>query len=64
MHVDCNDHHWYQAAAGKILFHTIMAVADLPTPEVLAITQPSRTLRGAQSLYRSEELAATCSAPR
>lgn len=57
MHVACNDRHWYQTAADKILFHTIMEGARLPVPPVLAITQPSRTLRGAQSLSRPEEIA-------
>ncbi len=57
MHVACNDRHWYQAAADKILFHTIMAGAALPVPAVLAITQPGRTLRGAQSLDQPEQIA-------
>ena len=58
MHVACNDRHWYQVAADKILFHTIMAGAALPAPAVLAITQPGRTLRGAQTLDRPEEITA------
>ena len=42
MHVVCNDRHWYQTAADKILFHTIMAGANLPVPAVIAITQTGR----------------------
>ncbi len=57
MHVACNDRHWYQAAADKILFHTIMTGAALPVPAVMAVTQPGRTLRGAQSLDRPEQIA-------
>lgn len=58
MHVACNDRHWYQTAADKILFHTIMAGAGLPVPRVLAVTQPGRTLRGAASLDRPQAIAA------
>jgi hypothetical protein len=58
MHVACNERHWYQAAADKLLFHTIMSGAGLPTPEVLAITQPDRILRGARSLDGPEQIAA------
>jgi hypothetical protein len=39
MHVACNDRHWYQTAADKVLFQTIMTGAGLPVPEMLAITQ-------------------------
>ncbi len=41
MHVACNDPHWYQTAADKILFHTIMAGTGLPVPDVVAVTQPA-----------------------
>lgn len=58
MHVACNDRHWYQTAADKILFHTIMAGAQLPVPQVVAITQPGRALRGAASLDRPDEIRA------
>ena len=34
MHVACNDRHWYQTAADKVLFQTIMAGAALPVPHV------------------------------
>jgi hypothetical protein len=58
MHVACNDRHWYQAAADKILFHTIMAGARLPVPHAFAITQAGRTLSGATSAERPEAVAA------
>ena len=58
MHVACNDRHWYQTAADKILFHTIMAGARLPVPDVLAVTQEGRTLRGAAGLDRPDEIIA------
>ena len=44
MHLACNDRHWYQVAADKILFQTIMTGAGLPVPETLAVTQPMRWL--------------------
>jgi len=42
MHVACNDTGWYAAAADKLLFHTLMAGAGLPTPELLAVAGPGR----------------------
>lgn len=57
MHVACNDSHWYQTVADKILFHTIMTGARLSVPPVLAITQPGRSLVGARSLASPEETA-------
>ena len=50
MHVACNDRHWYQTAADKILFQTIMTGAGLPVPETLAVTQPLRWLPQAEAL--------------
>jgi hypothetical protein len=50
MHVACNDRHWYQTAADKILFHTIMAGAGLPVPSVLALTQTGRVLKGSSTV--------------
>jgi len=58
MHVACNDRHWYQTAADKILFHTIMAGAALPVPQVAAITQAGRRLRGARTLDGPDAIAA------
>jgi hypothetical protein len=53
MHLACNDRHWYQTAADKILFQTIMTGAGLPVPETLAVTQPLRWLPQAHSLIPS-----------
>ena len=57
MHLSCNDRHWYQTAADKILFQTIMTGAGLPVPETLAVTQPMRWLPNALALSGAEELA-------
>ena len=46
MRMAANDRHWFQTSADKILFHTIMAGADLPVPVLLAATQPSGSLAG------------------
>ena len=56
MHLACNDRHWYQTAADKILFQTIMTGAGLPVPETLAVTQPIRWLPQALALPGAEEL--------
>ena len=56
MHLACNDRHWYQTAADKILFQTIMTGAGLPVPETLAVTQPMRWLPNALALPGAEEL--------
>jgi hypothetical protein len=56
MHIACDDRHWYQTAADRILFHTITMGAGLPVPDVVAITQAGRTLRGAASLDRPDEI--------
>ena len=56
MHLACNDRHWYQTAADKILFQTIMTGAGLPVPETLAVTQPMRWLPNALALSGAEEL--------
>jgi hypothetical protein len=58
MHVACNDRHWYQAAADKILFHTIMGGAALPTPEFWRLPSPAGPLQVAQGLDHAEEIAA------
>ena len=57
MHLACNDQHWYQTAADKILFQTIMTGAGLPVPETLAVTQPSRWVSRAASLSDPNALA-------
>lgn len=58
MHIACNDRHWYQTAADKILFHTIMAGARLPVPQVVAVTQRGRSLQGAAAFDRPGAIAA------
>jgi hypothetical protein len=57
MHVTCNDRHWYQTAADKVLFQTIMTGAGLPVPEMLAVTQRLRWLPHAETLSESARLA-------
>ena len=42
MHFACNQVAWYATAADKLLFHTLMAGAGMPRPELLAVTQGSR----------------------
>jgi hypothetical protein len=58
MHVTANDRHWFQTAADKILFHTIMAGARLPVPELLAATQRGRVLPGIPILTNQDAAAA------
>jgi hypothetical protein len=56
MHVACNDRHWYQTSADKILYQTIMTGAGLPVPETLAVTQPLRWLSKAETLSEPKRL--------
>jgi hypothetical protein len=56
MHTACNDRHWYQTAADKILFQAIMMGMGLPVPETLAVTQPLRWLPGAVTLSDAKRL--------
>ncbi|MBW4091129.1 MAG: hypothetical protein HIU82_08475 [Proteobacteria bacterium] len=58
MHLACNDAHWYATAADKLLFHSVARGAGLPTPELLAVTHPSRRMRSARTLVGSEQIAA------
>jgi len=57
MHIACNDSHWYQTAADKILFQTISKGAGLPVPETLAITQHQRWLAQAETVSEPKQLA-------
>lgn len=57
MHLACNDRNWYQTAADKILFQTIMTGAGLPVPDTLAVTQPLRWLPQAAALPNPSLLA-------
>ena len=64
MHLACNDRHWYQTAADKILFQTIMTGAGLPVPENLAVTQPMRWLPQALALPGAEKFIGWLETPR
>jgi hypothetical protein len=57
MHLACNSRYWYAAAADKILFHTIMAGASLPVPDLLAITAANRSIPGIPNLSDATALA-------
>ncbi len=50
MHIACNNSGWYATAADKLLFHTLMTGAALPTPELLAITKSGRLAPGVRVL--------------
>jgi len=57
MHIACNDTGWYAAAADKLLFHTLMAGAGLPTPSLLAVTGPDRVAPSGQMLPDADSVA-------
>jgi len=57
MHFTCNDAGWYATAADKLLFHTLMAGAGLPTPKLLAVTGPSRPLPSGQAFADADSVA-------
>jgi len=63
MHIACNNTGWYATAADKLLFHTLMTGAGLPTPELLAITQPARRASGAQTLAETGAIAEFLQSP-
>ena len=50
MHIACNNTGWYATAADKLLFHTLLTGAGLPTPTLLAVTGPDRWLPHGQLL--------------
>lgn len=58
MHMACNHTGWYAAAADKLLFHTVMAGARLPTPTLLATTGAGRGPTGVPHLNDAAEIAA------
>ena len=58
MHLACNDTSWYATAADKLLFHSVMGGAGLPTPELLAVTHPARRAPPAQTLVGDEQIVA------
>ena len=57
MHVAAGSREWFAASADKVLFHSIMAAARLPTPETLAITQAGRHLAGVPTIAEIGDLA-------
>ena len=57
MHVAAGSREWFATSADKILFHSIMAAAQLPTPETLAITQAGRHLAGVPVISEAGSLA-------
>ena len=50
MHLACNRADWQAVAADKLLFHSLMAGAGMPAPELLAVAHPSRALPGIPAL--------------
>ena len=63
MHIACNNTGWYATAADKLLFHTLMTGAGLPTPELLAITHPARRVSRVQVLAGQDAIAAFLRSP-
>lgn len=63
MHLSCNSQYWYGTAADKILFHTIMAGAGLPVPDLLAITAQNRSIPGIPALGDPAAVAALLRRP-
>ena len=58
MHMACNNTGWYATAADKLLFHTLMTGAALPTPELLAVTKSGRLVPGVRVLAEEAGIAA------
>jgi hypothetical protein len=63
MHLACNSQYWYCAAADKILYHTIMAGAAMPIPDLVAISAENRTVSGIPNLTNPADLAALLRQP-
>jgi hypothetical protein len=63
MHLACNSQYWYCAAADKILFHTIMAGAQMPVPELIAISAEGRAIPGIPNVTDADALAALLRQP-
>ena len=57
MHVAAGSREWFATSADKILFQSIMAAAQLRTPETLAITQAGRHLAGVPNIAEAGDLA-------
>ena len=58
MHLACNRADWQAVAADKLLFHSLMAGAGMPTPELLAVTHRDRALPGVPALATQAGIAA------
>jgi hypothetical protein len=63
MHLACNSQYWYCAAADKILYHTIMTGAQMPIPELIAISAEGRAIPGIPNLTDADALAALLRKP-
>jgi hypothetical protein len=63
MHLACNSQFWYCAAADKILFHTIMTGAQMPVPDLIAISAEGRAIPGIPNLTDADTLAALLRKP-
>jgi hypothetical protein len=63
MHIACNNTGWYATAADKLLFHTLLTGAGLPTPTLLAVTGPDRWLPHGQLLRDETAIAASLRDP-
>jgi hypothetical protein len=63
MHLACNSQYWYCAAADKILFHTIMTGAQMPVPDLIAISAEGRAIPGIPNLTDADTLAALLRKP-
>jgi hypothetical protein len=57
MHVACNSALWYASAADKLVFHTLLAGAGLPRPDLLAITHPGRLTPSGRVLTGADDIA-------
>lgn len=55
MHLACNSLQWKATADDKLLFHSIMASAGFPLPELLAVVHPTRSLPGVRCLRSVDE---------
>jgi hypothetical protein len=63
MHLPCNSQYWYCAAADKILFHTIMSDAEMPVPDLIAISAEGRAIAGVPNLTDQASLASLLRQP-
>ena len=57
MHLACNKTEWQAVAADKLLFHSVIAGAGLPLPELMAVVHRSRTLPGIPALATADDVA-------